>query len=124
MAQIEIIKEMLKLLPEKAVSEAAFEGANIVFYTKDKEFFQDSNGAIRGLVQEFKKRVELRADPSIMMELEAAEKVIREMVLVDGMDQPAVHRPCPYQTIGQDGRLTADSIIGFPEIRMSGLGLS
>ncbi|MEK6822889.1 MAG: MBL fold metallo-hydrolase, partial [Nanoarchaeota archaeon] len=80
MAQIEIIKEMLKLLPEKAVSEAAFEGANIVFYTKDKEFFQDSNGAIRGLVQEFKKRVELRADPSIMMELEAAEKVIREMV--------------------------------------------
>ena len=72
MAQIEIIKEMLKLLPDKAVSEAAFEGANIVLYTKDKEFFQDSNGAIRGLVQEFKKRVELRADPSITMDLEEA----------------------------------------------------
>ena len=31
------------------------------------------------------------------------------------MDEPAVHRNCPYQTIGEDGRLTPDSIIGYPE---------
>lgn len=41
-------------------------------------------------------------------------EVIRELVLIDGMDQPAVHRALPYQTIGPDGRLTPDSLKGFP----------
>ena len=38
MAQLEIIKEMLKALPDGVISDAAFEGANIVLYTKDKTF--------------------------------------------------------------------------------------
>lgn len=42
-------------------------------------------------------------------------ELIRELELIDGMDQPVVHRNCPYQTIGPDGRLTPDSMIGFPE---------
>jgi hypothetical protein len=41
-------------------------------------------------------------------------EVIRELVLLEGMDVPVVHRNLPYQTIGDDGRLTPDSIIGFP----------
>lgn len=40
--------------------------------------------------------------------------VLREMVLIDGMDQPAVHKPLACQTIGPDGRLTPDSMTGFP----------
>lgn len=36
------------------------------------------------------------------------------LVLIEGQDTPAVYKPSPYQTIGPDGRLTADSMIGNP----------
>ena len=58
----------MKELPEGAVSTAAFEGANIVLYTKDKDFFLENRGIIRTIVQKIKKRIELRADTSMTME--------------------------------------------------------
>ncbi len=76
----DITKEILKQLPEKTISEAAFEGANIVLYTKDKEFFLDNNGLIKKIVDDIKKRVELRPDPSITMDMEKAEKAIKKMI--------------------------------------------
>ncbi len=76
----DIIKEILSLLPKGQISEAAFEGANIVLYTKDKEFFLNNSGAIKKLVDEFKKRVELRPDPSITMDLEEAKKEIGKII--------------------------------------------
>ncbi len=76
----EIIKEILKFLPADKVSDAAFEGANIVLYTKDKEFFLNNEGLIRQVVNEFKKRIELRPDPSITMGQENAEKEIRKIL--------------------------------------------
>lgn len=36
------------------------------------------------------------------------------LVLIEGQDTPAKYTPSPYQTIGPDGRLTADSMIGNP----------
>jgi KH/beta-lactamase-domain protein len=77
---MEIIKEILKFLPQGKVSDAAFEAANIVLYTKDKSFFTDNQGLIRQVVQEFKKRIELRPDPSICMEQEKAEKAIKKIL--------------------------------------------
>jgi len=79
----EIIKEILARLPENKISEAGFEGANIVLYTKDKSFFLDNYGSIKAIVDEFKKRIELRPDPSITMDLEKAEKIIKEIVPKD-----------------------------------------
>ncbi len=76
----EIIKEILKRLPEDKISEAAFEAANIVLYTKDKDFFLDNEGTVRRVVDEIKKRIELRADPSITLDQEKAEKIIRELI--------------------------------------------
>jgi KH/beta-lactamase-domain protein len=75
-----IIKEIIKYMPEGSISEAFFEGANIVLYTKDKDFFFDNNGIIKRVVDDIKKRVELRPDPSITMEQEKAEKIIKELV--------------------------------------------
>ena len=66
---VDITKEILKNLPEKSISDVAFEGANIVLYTKDKDFFLDNNGLIKRIVDDIKKRVELRPDPSITMDL-------------------------------------------------------
>ncbi len=76
----DITKEILKQLPEKSISDAAFEGANIVLYTKDKEFFLDNNGLIKKIVDDIKKRVELRPDPSITMDMEKAEKEIKKII--------------------------------------------
>ena len=73
----DIIKEILKFMPAGKVSDAAFEGANIVLYTKDKAFFLDNKGVIKKVVNEFKKRIELRPDPSICMDREKAEKAIK-----------------------------------------------
>ena len=70
----EIIKEIMKYLPAKKISDAVFEGANIVLYTKEKEFFLDNNGLIKQVVDDIKKRVELRPDPSITLDQEKAEK--------------------------------------------------
>ena len=64
---IDIIKEILKQLPSDKISEANFEGANIVLYTKDKDFFLNNNGIIKKVVDSIKKRVELRPNPSITL---------------------------------------------------------
>ena len=44
---VEILKRIIEELP-KLVSDAVFEGANIVLYTKDKDFFLNNSGTITG----------------------------------------------------------------------------
>ncbi len=79
----EILDEILKDLPHGKISDAGFEGANIVLYTKDKAFFFDNNGIIKDIVNKIKKRVELRPDPSITHDREKAEQEIREIIPED-----------------------------------------
>lgn len=76
----DIIKEIMKDLPEEKISDAGFEGANIVFYTKNTDFFLHNNGLIKGIVDKIKKRIELRPDPSITMEQEKAKKIIKDLM--------------------------------------------
>lgn len=76
----DIIKEILKLLPEKKIAAANFEGANIVLYTKDKNYFLDNKGTIKNVVDEFKKRVELRPDPSTTLDQKETEAVIKKLI--------------------------------------------
>ena len=84
----DIIKEILKNLPENKISDVNFEGANIVLYTKDKDFFLNNNGIIKRIVDYIKKRVELRPDPAITMDIESAEKNIRSIIPEEaGVDQ-------------------------------------
>ena len=76
----DIIKEILKDIPEGKISEACFEGANIVLYTKDRNFFVNNGGLIKEIVNKIKKRIELRPDPAICMEIEEAKRKITEMI--------------------------------------------
>ena len=78
----DILKEIIKRIPDSAelISDAVFEGANIVLYTKDKGFFLDNKGIIKGIVDEFKKRIELRPDPSVTLNSEKAEKEIKKLL--------------------------------------------
>jgi KH/beta-lactamase-domain protein len=75
--------DILKNITEKLhgeINEASFEGANIVLYTDNERFFKDDGGKIREIVNEIKKRVELRADQKILMEQEKCEAEIRNIV--------------------------------------------
>ncbi|MDD5649519.1 MAG: beta-CASP ribonuclease aCPSF1 [Candidatus Nanoarchaeia archaeon] len=78
-----ILDEIMKLLSDKDrtnISESYFEGANIVLYTKDRNFFLDNNGAIKDIVDKIKKRVELRADPSILLDQDNSRKIIEKLL--------------------------------------------
>lgn len=76
----DIIKEIIQEFPADKISDAGFEGANIMFYTKDKDFFLNNDGIVRNLVNKFKKRIELRPDPSICMDIEKSRKIIEQLI--------------------------------------------
>ncbi|MBI2655765.1 beta-CASP ribonuclease aCPSF1 [Candidatus Woesearchaeota archaeon] len=114
----DIVKEIMKNLPESKISDVNFEGANIVLYTKDNDFFLNNNGIIKRVVDSIKKRVELRPDPSITMDMEKAEKIIRSLIPEEaGVDQVIfdpqrsrviVEADKPGLAIGKQGALLRD----------------
>jgi hypothetical protein len=78
--------DILKTITEKLpglVHEANFEGANIVLYTRDEKFFQDGESKIKEIVNEIKKRIELRADTKILESEESTQKRIKEIIPED-----------------------------------------
>ncbi|MFT4310734.1 MAG: beta-CASP ribonuclease aCPSF1 [Candidatus Woesearchaeota archaeon] len=84
----EIIKEIYKHLPKEKISDAVFEGANIVLYTKDGNYYLDNQEDVKQVVYTIKKRIELRPDPSICLEQKKAEKLIKQIVPQEaGLDQ-------------------------------------
>ena len=76
---MDILKNIKEELP-KVISEATFEGANIVLYTDSKEFFKTGEEKIKSIVDKIKKRIELRADKSILAPEGETEKTIRGIV--------------------------------------------
>ncbi len=77
---VKILKEIMKKLPEEKVSSIEFEGANIVVYTNNKDFLFEGREIIKELVKELKKRIEIRADPSLLLGPEETEKKIRDIL--------------------------------------------
>lgn len=76
----DILKSIETELPKGVVSSTNFEGANIVVYTTDRKFFQEGEDKIKETVNKIKKRVELRADESILMAEDKAEQAIRKVL--------------------------------------------
>ncbi|HTY43862.1 MAG TPA: beta-CASP ribonuclease aCPSF1 [Patescibacteria group bacterium] len=76
---MDILKQITEQLNNR-VKEANFEGANIVLYTDNQNLLNEGEGKIKELVEQVKKRIELRADQSILMKEEQAEKEIRAIV--------------------------------------------
>ncbi|MEK6761047.1 MAG: beta-CASP ribonuclease aCPSF1, partial [Nanoarchaeota archaeon] len=79
---MDILKTVTDRLANK-IREASFEGANIVLYTDNQDFFKNGEAEIKKIVNDIKKRIELRADEKILMEKEDAEKEIRRIVPVE-----------------------------------------
>jgi KH/beta-lactamase-domain protein len=76
---MDILKNIKERLRGK-VSEANFEGANIVLYTKNENFFREGEPRIKEIVEDIKKRIELRTDTEILPKQEETEKRIKEIV--------------------------------------------
>ncbi|MBU2503652.1 MAG: beta-CASP ribonuclease aCPSF1, partial [Nanoarchaeota archaeon] len=74
--------DILKRITEKLVNvtEANFEGANIVVYTDNEKIFKEGEPKIKELVSELKKRIELRADPKILPDQEKTKEEIKKIV--------------------------------------------
>ncbi len=77
---LDIREEVRKYLPKDIDVEILFEAAKIVLYTNSKEFFLNSNGIVREIVDKIKKRIEVRLVPDLVLDKEEAEKKIRELV--------------------------------------------
>ncbi len=65
------------------ITEASFEGANIVLYTDNERFFKEGESRIKEIVSQIKKRVELRADQKILHEQSQVEEEIKNIVPQD-----------------------------------------
>ena len=79
---MDILKTITDRLHGK-ITEANFEGANIVLYTDNEKFFREGEPQIKEIVNEIKKRIELRADQKILPEQEKTKKEILEIIPSD-----------------------------------------
>ncbi len=116
---VKILDEVMKGLPSDAkINDAVFEGSDIVLYTKNKNFFLDNKGAIKEIVDSIKKRIELRADPSIVLDIEDTKKNIENImpkdtgklnIIFDSQrSRVIIEAEKPGLAIGKDGGLIKD----------------
>ncbi|RLG18592.1 beta-CASP ribonuclease aCPSF1 [Nanoarchaeota archaeon] len=75
-----IISKIKEELPNKAIEDIVYEGANIIVYTKDMKFLDKGKSKIKDIVDKVKKRIELRPDPTMLLDIEEAEEIIRKIV--------------------------------------------
>lgn len=127
----DILKSIKEELP-KVIADAAFEGANIVLYTKDKDFFKTGEGKVKEVVDKIKKRIELRADQDILLSEEETEKTIRALVPEDASitnvifdvqrSSVIIEAKKPGLVIGKQGSILYDvkkSTFWSPSVRRS-----
>ncbi len=76
----DILKTIEDSLPRGIISSTIFEGANIVAYTIDTAFFKNGDAQIKEIVNTIKKRLELRADKSILLDQELTKQKIKQII--------------------------------------------
>ncbi len=76
------IKEEIKtVIPaDIRITDIEFEGAELVIYTKDPEKFAEKSDLIKQLAKKLQKRIVVRADPSVLQNIEEAEEKIKELI--------------------------------------------
>lgn len=62
------------------ITDVEFEGAALVVYTLDPEKFAEKNEIIKQLAKKLQKRIMVRADPSVLEEMEKAEEKIKSII--------------------------------------------
>lgn len=76
----EIFEKIISGLPKSAeISDKRFEGASIVLFSKNKTFFLGASDVVKDIAKTLKKRIDVRAESSLLMPLEEAEAAIRKL---------------------------------------------
>src|SRR3989338_2453855 len=126
-----ITDEIKAELPKTAeVSDICYEGSEIIVYTKNKDFFRESTELIKKIVGKIKKRIEVRADPSILLDEEKTEEFVRKTVpaeagIKDIYFEPefarvVIHAEKPGLVIGKNGETLLnikDKTLWTPDIK-------
>lgn len=76
----EILQKITAEINKNVISEICYEGSNIIIYTKNEDFLKNSTNEIKKIVNKLKKRIMVRADPSILEDVEKTENIIREII--------------------------------------------
>jgi len=80
---MEILEKVRSLLPKEAISRVELEGSEIIVYTKDAEFFKTHEQPVRGVVEQIKKRIEVRPESNLTIDQEATKEKIKQIVPED-----------------------------------------
>lgn len=108
------LDEVQKEVPKEAqVEKVQLEGSKIVIYAKKPEYFSANPETIKKIVDKYKKRVDIRADPSILTDPDKAKKIITEMVpkeaeiteviFMTGVSRVIIEAKKPGLVIGKSG---------------------
>jgi hypothetical protein len=77
----EIREEVKKEIPATVViTDIELEAAVLVIYTKHPEKFAEDEDLVRRLAKKLRKRVVVRPDPSVLANIEKADKTVRDLV--------------------------------------------
>ena len=83
--QLEDLKAEIEdeLPPGISVSDVKYEGPELVVYTRDPKEFASNGDLIRKLASKLRKRITVRPDPDVLMDVTAAREKIREVIPED-----------------------------------------
>ncbi len=80
---MEILEKVKSLLPKETVSRVELEGSEIIVYTKNRDFFRDHETAVKEVVSQIKKRIEVRPEKGLVLDEDATKEIIRKLVPED-----------------------------------------
>ncbi len=114
-----IVEDIKKDLPKDAmITDILYEGSEIILYTKNKRFFKSAKKYIKPIVKKVKKRIEVRADPKLLLNEEKTEEYVRKIVpseakITEIYFEPEfakliVHAKKPGLVIGKNGETLED----------------
>ncbi|BBD71763.1 hypothetical protein HS1genome_0152 [Sulfodiicoccus acidiphilus] len=114
--RMNIIASLMEGLPKEAqISRIEFEGPAIAVYVKNPEAVADKMDAIRKVAKEIKKRVVVKADPSVRRDQKETSEIIKNMVTPeaeivdikfdDVMGEVIIKAKKPGLVIGKGGQI-------------------
>ena len=108
------LDEIQNDLPKQAqVEKVQLEGSKIVIYANKPDYFSEKPEIVRGIVDKYKKRVDIRATASALVDPDKAKKKIMEMVpkeaevteiiFMSGVSRVIIEAKKPGLVIGKAG---------------------
>ena len=88
MAVEDVVKLVKKVATEVIPDSVSFtdikvEASNVVLYTPNVEIFTENNDLIRNLAQKVRKRIVIKADPSVRKPIVSAKQKLSEIIPED-----------------------------------------